>query len=68
MTMLELHDKQRALLADKPLDVGNVAAGAMGFGQFLSDRPFSAWLAVLGFVLWGGFLTLGTVLAGGKRP
>ena len=67
MTMVELHGAQRALLADKLLDVGNVAAGAMVFGQFLSDRPFSAWLAAMGFVVWGGLLMFGTLLAGRTR-
>ena len=41
VTMLDFNRRQRALAADKLLDVGNVAVGGMVFGQFLADRPFS---------------------------
>jgi len=49
MTMLDWNAKQRALVADKLFDFGNVAAGAMIFGQFVADRPFSVLLGVTGF-------------------
>jgi hypothetical protein len=35
MTMLKLHPGQRALLAEKGLDLANLAVGALTFGQFL---------------------------------
>jgi len=67
MTMLELSRNQRLLLADKLSDAANVAAGAMVFGQFLSDRPFSVWQTVMGGVLWIVFVMCGVVLAERKR-
>ena len=50
--MLPLTQAQRSLLADKLLDVGNLAAGALIFGQVLSERPLSVTVAVLGFAVW----------------
>jgi hypothetical protein len=38
--MLVLKDKQRELLANKLPDAGNLAVGALFFGQFLSDGRF----------------------------
>jgi hypothetical protein len=46
--MLDWNPRQRALIADKLFDAGNIAAGGMLFGQFVSDRPFSFALAVVG--------------------
>jgi hypothetical protein len=40
------------MLADKLPDAANLSAGALFFGQFLSDRPFSLMLAVSGIVSW----------------
>ena len=68
MTMLELCERQRAVLIDKLPDVGNVAAGALIFGQALSERGFSRSIALWGFGVWllmGGFAV---VLAGRKEP
>jgi len=67
MTMLELSRNQRLLLADKLSDAANVAAGAMVFGRFLSDRPFSVWQTVMGGALWIVFVMCGVVLAERKR-
>ena len=50
--MVELSEGQRRVLTDKLPDVANVAAGAMVFGQFLGDRPFSMPLATAGAVAW----------------
>lgn len=52
MTMLSLNKTQIALLADKLSDVANLAAGALIFGQFLSERLFSLPLAVFGVGIW----------------
>lgn len=49
---LDLDRQQRSLLADKLFDAGNVAAGGMLFGQFISDRPFSILLAGIGLGIW----------------
>jgi hypothetical protein len=52
--MLRLKREQRRVLVDKLPDAANVAAGALVFGQTLSDRRFSVTLAVVGFFLWLG--------------
>ena len=51
-TMVWLDDRQREMLADKLPDAANLALGALFFGQFLSDRPFSGALALSGSVAW----------------
>ncbi len=50
--MLDLTTEQRYLLIDKLPDAANVALGALVFGQFLSDAPFSLSLAAVGMALW----------------
>jgi hypothetical protein len=50
--MLELNDAQRGVLADKLADVANIAVGALLFGQFLGDGPFSPSLAAVGVGIW----------------
>ncbi|MEQ1759442.1 MAG: hypothetical protein ABL986_14065 [Vicinamibacterales bacterium] len=52
MTMLDLQPEQRSFLAEALRDIANVAAGAMAFGQVLSERPFSIVVATSGVVLW----------------
>ncbi len=66
-TMLRFTQEQRRLLADKVLDVANIAAGAMVFGQFLSGQRFSLFLAGLGTATWAAFVTWSLVLTR-KRP
>lgn len=55
------------MLADKILDVANVAAGALVFGQLLGDK-FSIALAVAGVAVWIvlGFCAL-ALAGGGER-
>ena len=65
--MVELTSRQRALLADKLPDVANIAAGALLFGQFLSDRTFSLLLAAAGLALWTFLFGCAVVLAGGDQ-
>lgn len=61
--MVGLTGEQRRMLIHKLPDAANLTLGALVFGQFLSDRPFSAWwatagaagwLALLGWALWLG--------------
>ena len=66
-TMLRLTDAQRITLADKLFDAANIAAGAMIFGQFLGDQPFSVSLAFFGSVTWLGLVAVGLLLSGGAR-
>jgi hypothetical protein len=65
--MVELTTEQRGLLADKLPDVANIAAGALVFGQSLSDRTFSWPLAAAGVALWAFLFGCAVVLAGGDQ-
>ena len=67
MPMLDFDRGQRALLADKLFDAGNVAAGGMLFGQFVAGRPFSIRLAATGLTIWLGLLIVSVVLER-RRP
>jgi hypothetical protein len=64
MTMLVLQQDQRLLLAETLRDIGNIAAGAMIFGQFLADQPFSLWVAVGGMTVWIGLVGCAVLVAG----
>lgn len=46
---------QRELLAEKLMDVANIAVAALIFGQFVSGQPFHIGLAVIGVALWAFF-------------
>ncbi len=52
VTIVELSEGQRRVIVDKVPDMANVAAGAMVFGQFLAERPFSIVLAASGIAAW----------------
>jgi hypothetical protein len=51
-TMLRLNQGQRALLAEKLCDGGNLSAGALVLGQLVGTGPFSIPLAASGIALW----------------
>ncbi|MSO82003.1 MAG: hypothetical protein EXQ53_01715 [Acidobacteria bacterium] len=61
--MLRLGESGSALLADKVSDAANVAAGAMVFGQFLSERPLSILLMVFGGMSWVFWVGCGVAIA-----
>jgi len=65
--MLKLNQRQRALVADKLFDVGNLAAGALVFSQFLGERPVSPALVGAGIVTWIVFLVLSVAAARGIK-
>lgn len=44
-------EDQPGRIGEKLLDLGNIAAGALLFGQFVSDKPFSLSVAGSGFLL-----------------
>jgi hypothetical protein len=67
MTGLVSKDKQRELLADKLPDGGNLAVGALFFGQFLSDRPFSIVMALCGIGAWVAVVVEAAILATGRE-
>ncbi|OFW00054.1 MAG: hypothetical protein A3H28_00875 [Acidobacteria bacterium RIFCSPLOWO2_02_FULL_61_28] len=43
---------RRQLLAEKLMDVANIAVAAMIFGQLISGQPFHIGLGIAGFALW----------------
>jgi hypothetical protein len=43
-------EDQRGRIGEKLLDLGNIAAGALLFGQFISDRPFNMLIASSGLI------------------
>jgi hypothetical protein len=61
--MLRLDQRQRSVLADKLFDVGNLAAGALVFGQFLGGQPVSPKLMGAGLLTWIVLLALSVALA-----
>ena len=61
--MVILSTRQRAVLIGKLPDIANVAAGALVFGQFLGDRPYSPALAVYGVGIWSALIGFALLLA-----
>ena len=55
--MIRLKPAHRRILIAHVPELANVAAGSLLFGQFLTDRPYSLVLAVLGVAL--GFVLIG---------
>jgi hypothetical protein len=47
-----MNENQRKFISDKLGTLGNIAAGALIFGQFLSKESFSFSSFVFGFVFW----------------
>jgi hypothetical protein len=66
-TMLRLSDAQRAALTQAFAAVAQLALGALVFGQFLRERPFSFGLAYVGVGIWFWFVGLALAAAGGRR-
>ena len=65
--MLRLSDPQRAVLVQVVPAVANLAVGALLFGQFLRDEPFSVSQASGGIVFWLAAIGVTLWLAGAKR-
>jgi hypothetical protein len=61
--MLRLKPRQREVLVDKLPDAANLAAGALFFGQFLSEKSFSLTLAFAGLGAWVALMAWAIVLA-----
>lgn len=47
---MTINSKTREIWAEKTFELTNIAAGALIFGQFLSDRRFSFLSAIVGFI------------------
>jgi hypothetical protein len=54
------------MLVDKLPDLGNLAAGALVFGQALTG-DISILAAVGGLVLWAACMAMSTYIAGGAK-
>ena len=59
--------EQRQMLIDKLPDAANLALGALVFGQFLGDRPFSVSIAMLGIGTWMVLFACAFGLGGGQE-
>jgi hypothetical protein len=66
--MIRLQSGQRRVLVAHLPELANVAAGSLLFGQFLSERPYSPGLALLGIATWVVLIGCVFVLAAGERP
>jgi hypothetical protein len=44
-------DEQRDMFAKGSVDLANIVAGALVFGQFISDRPLYIWTFILGIIM-----------------
>ncbi len=44
--------KRREVLAEKLMDIANIAIAAMIFGQFISGQPFRVRVGIAGGALW----------------
>ena len=67
--MLRWNAEQRHVFVDKLPDAANLVVGALFVGQFLSDRPFSLALALIGFAVWAALIVFALLVArGGGQP
>lgn len=66
--MARYSEDQRGRIGEKLLDLGNIAAGAMLFGQVISDRQFDIITASLGFIVLIACYLVGLrIMRGGER-
>jgi hypothetical protein len=65
--MLRLNQQQRLLLADKLFDIGNLAAGALVFGQFIGERAVSQRVIGLALAVWASGISLSLVFTMRKK-
>jgi hypothetical protein len=63
MRILRLKGRQRAMLADKLPDLGNIAMAALAFGQAFSDYLFSPVLGMIGVGIWITLMVVAVVMA-----
>jgi len=48
---MAINSKIRQLWAEKTFELTNIGAGALIFGQFLSDKGFQVLPTIIGFIL-----------------
>jgi hypothetical protein len=51
-TMIRLKPAHRRVLVAHVPELANIAIGSFLFGQFLTDRPYSVVLAIVGVATW----------------
>src|SRR3954466_358377 len=68
VTMVRLNPKQRTALADTFRQLGNLAIGGLGVGQFVSTRPLSWPLLVVGTFVWAASVAFGLLMLKGEEP
>ena len=61
--MLGLTREQRAMLAEKLLDLGNLFVGGFVIARALDDRPLSWSLLAIGLFSWLGFIGVALFIA-----
>jgi len=61
--MLRLTSRQRTMLIEKLPDVANLILASMFLGKFLTDRPYSVGLALMGLGLWSALAVVAFRLA-----
>jgi hypothetical protein len=61
--MVRLGQRQREILIEKAPDMANALAVSTLVGQFLTDRPYSITLAMVGSGAWVALWVLTFVLA-----
>jgi len=63
-----MNENQRKFISDKLGTLGNIALGALIFGQFLSERAFSLLSFLFGLVCWLSCYIAGyLILKGGDK-
>ena len=65
--MLDFSERQRGVLIQAIPAVANLGVGALVFGQFLRQEPFSLRLALAGIALWFVIIGVAVVRAGERR-
>ena len=65
--MLRLKSRQRAALGETLRQLANLAAAALGLGQFVGEQPPSWWLLVAGAAIWIALVSSALVLEGGEQ-
>lgn len=65
--MVRFNDSRRAVLTQAFVAAANLGLGALVFGQFLREQPFSSGLAAAGIGIWFWFVAMAVAVAGGKQ-
>ena len=64
MTMIRFERRQRSALSETLRELANLAAAALGLGQFVMVQPFSPLLMLMGIGFWIAFVGVGLLLEG----